>query len=328
MNSKRINLNELTNILKIENSALICCSSFEERSTVIPSILKEKIFNFVFLFKNENLQSNKINENALFIKESYNYASIEITRTDDPLLTSNIIRNIISILIQNKIKNVIIDITTFTHEMLLMLLMNLYKNRIYFDNIQYLYLGAKDYSINENIDEKWLSKGCKKIRNVIGYPGKLIPGIPICLTVLVGYEHERAAIMIEEMDPEYLILGKGKPSDDSLTNPSHKAPMLHFQNILENFLSRRIETSSFEFSCSILESTYKKLKEVIETNKKFNHIIIPLNTKISTLAAGIVALENTNIQICYSEPEIYNFDGYSTSDENVTIIEGLFDIIN
>jgi len=324
MNSKRINLNELTNVLKIENSALICCSSFEERSIVIPSILKEKIYNHVFIFKNVNLQSKKINENALFIKECYNYATVEITRTDDPLLTSNIIKNIISTLIQNNVKNLIIDITTFTHEMLLMLLMNLYKKRTNFNNVQYLYLGAKDYSINENVDEKWLSKGCKKIRNIIGYPGKLIPGIPICLTVLVGYEHERAAIMIEEMDPEYLILGKGKPSDDSLTNPSHKAPMIHFQNILENFISRRVETSSFEFSCSILESTYKKLKDVIESNKKFNQIIIPLNTKISTLAAGIVALENTNIQICYSEPEIYNFDGYSTSDENVTVMDNLF----
>jgi len=322
MDSKRINITELIKEINIENSSLICCASFEERSTVIPSIFKNQIFNNVFLFKNENIHS-KIDENTLLIKNIYENVSIINTRTDHPLLTSNKIKNVISTIVNNNIKNIIIDITTFTHEMLLILLMNIYKNRNYFNNIQFLYLGAKDYSVNEKMEEKWLSKGCKNIRNVFGFPGKLVPGIPICLIVLVGYEHERAAIMIDEMDPEYLVLGKGKPSDDSLINPSHKAPMIYFQNILENFISRRDETSAFEFSCCDLEATYKKLKEVINKNNELNYIIIPLNTKISTLAVGILALENTNVQICYSEPEIYNINGYSTHDDIVTIMNNV-----
>lgn len=280
----------------------------------------------ISIFKNENLHSN-IEKNSLLINGYYdNNAYIINTKTDEPLLTSSKIKDVILSLIEKDQKKIIIDITTFTHEMLLVLLMNIYKNRTHFDKIQCLYLGAKDYSINEETEKKWLSKGCKKIRSVFGYPRKLIPGNPICLTVLVGYEHERAAIMIEEIDPEYLLLGKGLPSDNSLTNPSHKAPMIHFQNTLDNFLSRRNETNSFDFSCSELEPTYKKIKEEIKKYNNVNHIIVPLNTKISTLAAGILALENTNIQICYSEPEIYNFDGYSKADDNVTIMDDIFEI--
>jgi hypothetical protein len=322
---ERIKKSELINKVNIEGLILLCCSSFEERYIVIPSLFAKRGLKDIIIFKNGKLHSN-IEKNALIINGCYdNNASIISTKIDEPLLTTSKIKAVISSLVENNNKKLIIDITTFTHEMLLVLLMGIYKNRTHFDNIQYLYLGAKDYSINEKTEEKWLSKGCKKIRSVFGYPGKLIPGNSICLTVLVGYEHERAAIMIEEIDPDFLLLGKGLPSDKSLTNLLHKAPMLHFQNTLDNFLSRRDGTNYFDFSCSELELTYKKIKEEINKYSNANHIIVPLNTKISSLAAGILALENPNIQVCYSEPEIYNFDGYSKSDDNVTVMNNIFE---
>jgi len=74
-----------------------------------------------------------------------------------------------------------------------------------------------------------------------------------------------------------------------------------------------------------LEPTYKKIKEELNKYSNVNRIIVPLNTKISTLAAGILALENPSIQVCYSEPEIYNFDGYSKEGDNVTIIDNIFE---
>jgi hypothetical protein len=322
MNGKKINISELPNEVNIEKSAFLCCSSFEERSIIIPAFFSKQNFKEIFIFKNENLHPN-IDKNALLINGYYNNASISCTKTDVPLLTASKIKEVVSSLVMKEIKNIVIDVTTFTHEMLLILLMIIYKNINCFNCVQCLYLGAKDYSINEKTEEKWLSKGCKRIRTVIGYPGKLTPGIPICLTVLVGFEHERALIMIEDIDPEYLVLGKGLPSDKSLTNPSHKAPMLYFQKILDDLITRRSGTSSFDFSCSELESTYNIIKKEIQNRPDANHIIVPLNTKISTLAAGIIALESTSIQICYSEPETYNFDGYSLSDEKVTIIDNI-----
>jgi len=326
MISERIKISELINKVNIEDSTLLCCSSFEERSTVIPSFFAKQGLKDINIFKNENLHSN-IDENTLLINGYYNnIATVISTKIDEPLLTTTRIKEVISSLVENNKKNIIIDITTFTHEMLLILFLSIYKRRNHFEKIQFLYLGAQDYSINEDTEKKWLSKGCKRIRSIFGYPGKIIPGNPIFLTVLVGYEHERAVIMIDEIDPEYLLLGKGLPSDKSLTNISHKAPMIYFQNTLDNFLSRRNGINFFDFSCSELEPTYKKIKEEINKYKNVNHIIVPLNTKISTLAVGILALENTNIQVCYSEPEIYNFDGYSKADDNVTVIDNIFEM--
>jgi hypothetical protein len=318
----KIRLEKLEENIWYGNSAFICCSSFERRSLVIPNMVRNISFSSVFVFQNTNFNV-EIEKNAIEIKYFYNNAVTVDTKNNDPLLTDTKIKEVISLLVKNNIKNIIIDITTFTHEMLLVLLMNVYNKRHQFENVVCLYLGAKDYSINEQKTEKWLSKGCKQIRSIVGYPGKLIPGYPLCLIVLVGYEHERATIMIEEIEPEYLVLGKGIPSDESLTHPSHKAPMLHFQNLLENFISRRSETSFFDFSCSDLESSYENLNREIIKRTNVNHIIIPLNTKISTLAAGIVALNNKNIQICYGEPDTYNFEGYSIPDEYVTIINNI-----
>jgi hypothetical protein len=241
-------------------------------------------------------------------------------------LTGIEIKKTINLIIKEDIENIVIDISTFTHEMLLILLSILYENKNGFKRILYVYMGAKDYSINESLEKKWLSKGCRQIRSVIGYPGNLVPGVPICLIVLVGYEHERAAIMIEEMDPEYLILGKGLPSDDSLTNPSHKAPMLYFQEILADLLSRRGRIQDFEFSCRDTQAAIDAIESQINKTKDYNHIIVPLNTKISTLAVGVVALKNKNVQVCYAEPETYNFQGYSLPDEDMTLIGNIFDL--
>ena len=38
-----------------------------------------------------------------------------------------------------------------------------------------------------------------------------------------------------------------------------------------------------------------------------------MNNKVSTIAAGLYALENKNVQLCYAEPVEYNTEGYSES---------------
>ncbi|GHV11392.1 hypothetical protein FACS189491_02560 [Spirochaetia bacterium] len=326
MKTKKIKITDINNEIIMDDVAFLCCASFEDRSIIISNAVSGKSFKFVYIFANLDYHQ-KILQNANIIKSIFgDNSKIVSTKIQDPLLTGREIQGVINTLIKNNIKNIILDISTFTHEMLLILLMAIYENKKYFDNIMCIYMGAKDYSINETIEKKWLSKGCKQIRTVIGYPGKLIPSIPICLIVLVGYEHERAAIMIEEMDPEFLILGKGLPSDDSLTNSSHKAPMLHFQNILTNLVSRRGEIGSFDFSCRNLQSTFSAIEEQIRKTEGFNHIIVPLNTKISTLAVGLAALKNKNIQVCYAEPETYNFQGYSLPDDEATLIGNILEL--
>ena len=84
---------------------------------------------------------------------------------------------------------------------------------------------------------------------------------------------------------------------------------------------KNIDMVDFEFSCRDLEKTIETIKDIITQNPKANYILVPLNTKLSTISTAIVALENPQIQLCYAVPEIYNYENYSSPGENITIIE-------
>lgn len=50
--------------------------------------------------------------------------------------------------------------------------------------------------------------------------------------------------------------------------------------------------------------------EHVENHNKYNTIIAPMNNKISTIAAGLASIENTDIQLCYASVKLYNKAGY------------------
>ena len=43
-----------------------------------------------------------------------------------------------------------------------------------------------------------------------------------------------------------------------------------------------------------------------------NALIAPMNTKISTVGAALLAMEDDTIQLCYATAHQYNEKGYST----------------
>ena len=61
--------------------------------------------------------------------------------------------------------------------------------------------------------EKWLSKGVKEIRSVLGFPGEILPSRKNHLIVLTGYEYERAKTIIDILQPYSLALGFGEASN-------------------------------------------------------------------------------------------------------------------
>ena len=187
-----------------------------------------------------------------------------------------------------------------------------------FNSVYYLYNGADKYSVSDELDKAWLSKGCKDVRNVIGYPGLMRPVAKNCLILLTGFELERATRLIELIEPDRLLLGN---AEDPISSNNAEL-MQHFKNKFEVWKNNynSINCSSFDFSCKDVEKTINILTDITNSNKEENFIIVPLNTKLSTIAAGIVAIQNKNIQVCYSIPETYNINNYSSPSSNVTVV--------
>ncbi|RJP34201.1 MAG: hypothetical protein C4527_02835 [Candidatus Omnitrophota bacterium] len=316
-------LSALPEILKDRCGAFICCASYEERSRCISGAVKDLPFERVVIFAIADIFSG-IEDRALEIKSNFSNktnSEIVLTKTHEPLFTANVVAKSLRRIMDDGINDIFIDITTFTHELLLILLrqINRFKDRL--AKVTCLYTSARSYSIGDPDDRKWLSKGCKEIRSVVGFPGLLVPGRPTCLIVLVGFEHERATRTIVEMDPELLLIGKGIPSVEHLTDESHKAPMEFFHNLVQTMVSSRGSVEPFEFSCREPYQTARTILELVTKKPDFNHIIAPLNTKISTVAVALAAMANQKIQVCYAEPETYNFNGYSEPGDKVSIFD-------
>jgi len=67
----------------------------------------------------------------------------------------------------------------------------------------------------------------------------------------------------------------------------------------------------FTFAGYDAVNTKRTIQEIVENTRDFNTVIAPMNTKISTLGAAMVALEDESVQICYAQANIYNASHYS-----------------
>jgi hypothetical protein len=213
-------------------------------------------------------------------------------------------------------KSLLVDITTFTHEGLLILIKLLSLKKREMDTVRLVYVGAEEYSIGLDDEDKWLSKGTREIRSVLGYPGLIFPSKRLHLIVLVGFETERARSLIDAYEPHLLSLGVGT-SLNSITQKNFKANDLFFQRIARTYQNCDI----FEIAPNDYQTTLGALKNQANKNTEYNVVIAPMNTKLSTIAAGLLAMENESLQLCYAQAELYNYENYSSASHDCFLIE-------
>lgn len=291
-------------------------ASFEERSITVPlSINIDNVKHAIFFHSKGNDDDDARLELSNYFNGIAQFVELEL---NEPVNIARVMTKIIKELLISDPVSLVIDITTFTHETLLILLKLVIANKNRFQCIKCLYNGADKYSIGNALEEVWLSKGCKDIRNVIGYPGLMRPLAKNCLILLTGFELERATRLIELIEPDRLLLGSG---EDSFSTSNEKI-MNYFHGRFEDWKNNYTTNncSSFQFSCKNVERTVEILSKLTMGDSDENFIIVPLNTKISTIATSIVALQNNKIQVCYSVPETYNIKNYSTPSQNITVV--------
>lgn len=313
--TKDVHISELAPYIP-DNCTLICCASFEDRCLCVPKAVAGKISDVV-IYRNSSIEILQSIANRDIIKNYFPAAQLCDVPFESPEIVSDSMAKTVERLSISR-KNIVIDTTTFTHETLLILLRIIHLFSISFDNVLCLYTGAGEYSPGVSPENTWLSKGCKDVRNVIGFPGIIKPKEKTNLIILAGFELERATKLIELIEPDYLILGNGiEPVNEGIYDA-----MAFFRSKFGAWKSgyKNVVKEDFDFSCKSIETTVITLASIISKAPQENYILVPLNTKLSTISASIVALENRAIQLCYAVPEIYNCENYSVPGEKITIV--------
>ena len=320
---RKIEVTELFGSLEKKPEYFITCASFESRCLTVAKEIKSIASEIKsVVFHSSEADSILINKESLanLLGDKTVFANLSLS---DPIISADSISKTIAPLIENKNGLLLIDITTFTHEQLLILVRFITylkdKNLTNVD-VAVVYNGAAKYSTNTSDEEIWLSRGVKDIRPVIGFSGVFKSSQLTQLVILVGFEHDRARAAIEHIEPAILTLGTGSKAES--ISPELSDTNQKFEKRLTEF----IENISFTFS-DVLRIKVSLIDPIQTCNQildsilpeTHNVIVCPMNTKISTLGAALAALHDHRIQLTYVEPLEYNEKGYSEPDVFVRV---------
>lgn len=319
--AQKLQLENLPDLFPQGISLFIGMASFETRCLSLLQKLDSKIEHCLF-FKNiaaGNLADQFLEKMIVVAKDRNTVIELD---HDSPVATADAMVKIID---ENRSRisegKVFIDITTFTHEQLLILLRVL-KGVVPDAVLNLGYNGAEKYSVNDS-EQVWLSRGVDQIRTVIGYPGNFVPSKKLHLILLVGFEHERATAVINQFEPVKLTLLRG--DKEQSVSAEHYEMNQKFFDQLRSFVELTLQTQtaveSSYISCVDPLSVRDSILEIVSNSENYNIVVCPMNTKLSTIGVAMAALENDNIQLAYSKAIEYNETGYSTPSNTATVFE-------
>jgi hypothetical protein len=306
-----LDISQLNTKINKSIDIFFCSASFEERSLVIANEIDKARIKKSFVCFNIDQDGILIENKNKLLAILPGSLELKLHSDDSLYLTNNLTECLIN-LKDGENTNVFIDSTTFTHEALLILI-KLVKTILPNTEITIGYIGAEKYSFNvEKAEDKWLTKGVKDVRTIIGYSGYFDFTQKTHLIILFGFEIERTIKIIETFEPNEVSIGLGT-EDYSINTDHYKINIERHKKLKE--LYPFIKT--FEVS---LKDPFVSRDQIIKQFDLFpnhNKIISPLNTKISTVGAALAQEINNDIQICYAKGNIYNKDGYAKSSKKL-----------
>ena len=308
-------------VSKLKIDIFISSSSFEDRCFIIADLVKDLQPKKNVFFFNGNEDELIISNSEKLCAERSNSNRIELNSNNpvDNYVKIDEFLSEISRSFNNP--NVLIDITTFTHETLLVLVKLVQLKNPLFGDVYIAYVGAKEYSTNSlDNEEKWLSKGIDQIRTVLGYSGFTNPTHKNHLIILFGFESERTKRIIEEYEYENITLGFG---GNFIMENHLKINYERHAKLLKEYPNAR----KFTFSLTDPVDAKNDILNYLSAQelKNLNTVIAPLNNKISTVGAALAAMSNERIQLAYAKPLIYNTEGYSRPNNDIYLCKLAFD---
>lgn len=297
----KIKKDEISSSLKKHYDIFICSSSFDDRCLSIAKSINDVKINEIIICHFENnyecANSNFEQLKGIFVNQKSNLDTI-VFKKHDPLRNFDLLHSTFSTIKFPESPDILIDITSFTRENLLILL-----RYIQISFASSLNLVTLCYSPSSHYPN-WLSKGVNQIRSILGYAGDFSPLKKLLLVVLTGFEYERSQILIDNYEPAKLLLGRAT-SKHSITEGLAEINEDHYKRLM----MRNLFATEFEFSCIDINKTKEIILSIAKRYEEdYNVIIAPMNNKLSTLAVAFAAMENQNIQICYASTNQYNIE--------------------
>lgn len=305
-------LNEQIDVIDL----FICSVSFEERACKTSEVIDVNKVNNALVVYNED-EKDCFESNLMLLSEKWNKNSSSLgVSFKDPSNIADILGGFFESFFKVEKGTILLDCTTFTHEGLLIILRFLDNYKDKFSKLKIVYVCAEEYSFDEsNEGLKWLTKGIRSIKTVLGYPGIFVPSKQNHLIVLFGFEVERTIKLIEEMDFDKITLCFGSASDSINTK--------HY-NINKK---RHEKLSEFYPNADKLEISLRnpqKTKEIIlghVNTDNYNVVVAPMNNKLSTIGAALAAIKNPKIQLIYTKAKEYNIHAYSKSSNEIYLFD-------
>lgn len=290
--------------------ALVSCLSFEERSLAVAETLVGPGIRRWLCIVNNDIETDisTIRDRALSIakRAGVTIEFLEASKRDPLRLADALIRLAEEPGLAEPLQWTA-DITTMTHEMLLIIVAAADEIVSPWKDLRLIYNVAGQYSGDDEPENKWISRGIHDVRSVIGYPGAWSPGEQTTLVALPGFDPERMQLMVEEIEPDQLIVGIAYP-----VGKHHAWSADKNRGIAEQLLTTHRGTT-FEYPAldpfGAVDAVIRVLQGV-----KTNVLLAPLNSKISTAAIGVLVRRRPEWQICYAPAFIYNLS-YATSSD-------------
>ncbi len=309
----KLDLAELGTALPDRIGLFVCAASFEKRCLSIPEVLlPEAIGNVLICSSAPIARYSRSHEKRLL--HHFGAKAQRVPHSGEgPIAFADAVRMSLSGVARSSLPTVVVDITTFTREALLILLKMLAEWAQPGTRIFVVYNGAERYEMGKR---KWLSADYREVRSVLGYPGELRPTQNLHLIVLFGFEVERAVRAVRAFDPAVLSLGHG--------DEEHSITAEHYRRNVELF--ERIATvrpGVNRFTLSV-DDPFRTSTEIISLANRYptyNTVVVAMNTKLSTVGAALAAWTDPRIQLAYVSAHRYNISGYSEPNRFAHLFE-------
>lgn len=300
--------------------AFICSASFEDRCLSVPKMVaRETACRGRTLIASNGEHIASVIDNQDTLAQMFDGETVCQLDPDDPIATADqLISGLRDLLfVGGGPRHVGVDVTTFTRESLLILFRCLLEVLHPEASLVGFYNRASSYEGGLTDGEQWLSRGVREIRSVLGYPGDFRPTRRTHLIVLAGFEDDRAMQLTNELEPSILSLGSPDPTGGHARVHDEK-----MQIRKARWLSHLgCPVNEFVFDGYDLRRCIESIGGAAKTEPSMNTVMAAMNTKISTLAAGIYALRNPEVQLSYAQADVYNYARYSVAADDVYIFD-------